>query len=48
MEFVKEWIARRLTELGYEDDVITNYIYALLESEVRYAYSFLFNIGSCL
>jgi len=35
MDVIKPWIARRVTELlGFEDEVLINFIYGLLEGEV--------------
>lgn len=35
MDVIKPWIARRVTELlGFEDEVLINFIYGLLEGKV--------------
>lgn len=35
MDVMKPWIAKRVTELiGFEDEVLINFIYGLLEGEV--------------
>lgn len=35
MDVIKPWIAKRVTELiGFEDEVLINFIYSLLERKV--------------
>lgn len=37
MDVMKPWIAKRVTELiGFEDEVLINFIYGLLERKVEY------------
>lgn len=43
IDVMKPWIAKRVTELiGFEDEVLINFIYGLLEGKVIYSviYSF--------
>lgn len=36
MDVMKPWIAKRVTEfLGFEDEVLINFIYGLLEEKVK-------------
>lgn len=36
MDVMKPWIAKRVTELiGFEDEVLINFIYSLLERKVH-------------
>lgn len=36
MDAIRPWIAKRVTELlGFEDEVLINFIYGLLEGKVR-------------
>jgi serine/arginine repetitive matrix protein 1 len=36
---LKPWIAKQITEiLGFEDDVLIEYVYGQLETEVRLAF----------
>ena len=38
MDVMKPWIAKRVTELlGFEDEVLINFIYGLLEEKVKFA-----------
>jgi serine/arginine repetitive matrix protein 1 len=39
MEVMKPWIARKVTELlGFEDEVLINFIHGLLEAKVIYCF----------
>lgn len=47
MDVMKPWIAKRVTELiGFEDEVLINFIYSLLERkvDVDIVYFFLFHL----
>ena len=36
MEIIKPWITQRVTELlGFEDDIVINFVFSQLEEEVR-------------
>ena len=51
MDVMKPWIATRVTELlGFEDEVLINFIYGLLDAKVRFLKIYFFNMsnGACI
>jgi len=39
MEVIKPWVTRRVTELlGFEDEVLINFIHGLLDAKVIYCF----------
>ena len=47
MDVMRPWIAHRVTELlGFEDEVLINFIYGLLEEKVSH-YHIRFTMHSC-
>ena len=47
MDVMKPWIATRVTELlGFEDEVLINFIYGLLDAKVRFLKIYFFNMSN--
>jgi len=41
MDVIRPWIATRATELlGFEDEVLINFVYGLLDGKARYNFPF--------
>ena len=46
MDVMKPWITRRVTELlGFEDEVLINFIHGLLDAKVIHRYGICFSLN---